>query len=230
MVHMMRILTAFLFVTAAMIIVAGCQDGVLTFPTPEPAVMRIVNVTMNVPRARVIVDSTTTIEADRGNASEFVEVAAGRQINVQLGSSQRIFRSNLRYTLGGNARVILFVRGDTTKLVEFRREIQDTVLPDSASGSVIRFTHMAENVDKAYFLEIWITGGGRLFTDEFEPGISSRSFFRITPGTYSFEVREAGTSNVLARLNNVTIDTRKSYMLYTYDSSTQMDDITLAIF
>jgi len=211
-------------------VMIGCQDGVLTFPTPEPALMRIVNVTLNVPRARVIIDSTTVIEANRGEASEFVEVAAGRQINVQLGSSNRIYRSNLRYTLGGSGRVILFVRGDTTKLVEFRREIQDTLLPDTAQSSFVRFTHMAENVDSGYFLELWITGGPRVFTDEFEPGISSRSYFPLTSGTYSFEVREAGTTNVLARLSNVVIDSGRSYMLYTYDASDSIDDMSLAIF
>ena len=211
-------------------VMIGCQDGVLTFPTPEPALMRIVNVTLNVPRARVIIDSTTVIEANRGEASEFVEVAAGRQINVQLGSSNRIYRSNLRYTLGGSGRVILFVRGDTTKLVEFRREIQDTLLPDTTQSSFVRFTHMAENVDSGYFLELWITGGPRVFTDEFEPGISSRSYFPLTSGTYSFEVREAGTTNVLARLSNVVIDSGRSYMLYTYDASDSIDDMSLAIF
>ncbi len=212
------------------LVMIGCQDGVLTFPTPEPAQMRIVNVTLNVPRARVIIDSTTVIEANRGEASEFVEVAAGRQINVQLGSSNRIYRSNLRYTLGGSGRVILFVRGDTTKLVEFRREIQDTVLPVNTQSSFVRFTHMAENVDSGYFLELWITGGPRVFTDEFEPGISSRSYFPLTSGTYSFEVREAGTTNVLARLSNVVIDSGRSYMLYTYDASDSIDDMSLAIF
>jgi hypothetical protein len=89
---------------------------------------------------------------------------------------------------------------------------------------------MAENVDSGYFLELWITGGPRVFTDEFEPGISSRSYFPLTSGTYSFEVREAGTTNVLARLSNVVIDSGRSYMLYTYDASDSIDDMSLAIF
>ncbi len=230
MVHMMRILNSVLLVAAAMLIVAGCQDGVLTFPTPEPAKVRIVNVTVNVPKVRVVIDSTTVIEAARGAASEFFEVAAGRQIGVQIGSSNRIYRTNLKYTLGGNGRVVLFVRGDTTKLVEFRREIQDTILSSSETSSVLRFTHMAENVDKAYLLEVWITGGTKLFPDEFQPGISSRSYYPITSGTYSFEVREAGTTNVLARLTDVSIEQGRSYMLYTYDSTPAIDDLKLAIF
>ncbi|MEN9282178.1 MAG: hypothetical protein RL594_1113 [Bacteroidota bacterium] len=217
-------------VIAIALLVSACQDGVLNFPTPEPALVRIVNVTANLSRARVTIDSTTLIEADRGAASEFASVAAGRQLQVQVGSPQRAFRTNLKYTLGGGARVILFVRGDTTSLIEFRREIQDTVLPPSAATSVIRFTHMAENVDKGYFVEVWQRNGQQLFPIEFEPGISSRSYYAIAPGTYSFEVREAGTTNVLARLENITIGSAESRMLYTYNTSSVTDDITLAIF
>ncbi|MBU3679178.1 MAG: DUF4397 domain-containing protein [Candidatus Kapabacteria bacterium] len=216
--------------TLLLIALCGCQDGVLTFPSPEPALLRIVNVTTNLNRARVTIDSTMLIEADRGLASPYTEVAAGRQLFVQVGSPQRVLRNNLKYTLGGGARVILFVRGDTTSLIEFRREIQDTVLPAGSQNSVVRFTHMAENVDKAYFVEIWLNGSQRLFPIEFEPGISSPSYYSIAPGTYSFEVREAGTTNVLARLTDVTIGSGSSKMLYTYNASAAIDDISLTLF
>lgn len=226
---MLRSITAPIFSIALVLLLGSCQDGVLTFPSPEPAQLRIVNVTTNLQRARITIDSTIIVDADRGMASEYTAVAAGRQLQVQIGSSSRILRSNLKYTLGGGARVILFVRGDTTSLVEFRREIQDTLLPGGASNSVLRFTHMAENVDKGYFVEIWISGGEKLFPVEFEPGISSR-YYSIAPGTYSFEVREAGTTNVLSRLENVTIDAGQSKMLYTYNASSTIDDMKLTIF
>lgn len=227
---MIRFLLSAITLTLLLLVLDSCEDGVITFPTPEPAELRIVNVTNNLQRARVTIDSTVFIEADRGKASDYTQVAAGRQIQVQIGNPMRVFRSNLKYTLGGGARVILFVRGDTTGLVEFRREIQDTMLPPGSTDAVLRFTHMAENVDKGYFAEIWITGGARLFPVEFEPGISSRSYYSIGPGTYSFELREAGTSNVLARLNDVTIRAGTASMLYTYNASSAQDDISLAIF
>jgi hypothetical protein len=227
---MIRYLTSALTLTVLLLVLGSCEDGVITFPTPEPAQLRIVNVTSNLQRARVTIDSATFIEADRGRASDYTQIAAGRQIQVQIGSPTRVFRNNLRYTLGGGARVILFVRGDTTSLIEFRREIQDTALPMGSTNAVLRFTHMAENVDKGYFTEIWISGGEQLFPVEFEPGISSRSYYAIAPGTYSFELREAGTQNVLARLNDVTIRAGTSSMLYSYNASPTEDDITLAIF
>ncbi|HLP27523.1 MAG TPA: hypothetical protein VK147_02705 [Candidatus Didemnitutus sp.] len=211
--------------------IVGCESGVITFPTPDPAAVRIVNTTQNVPIVRVTMDSTINVDVARGLTTEYTPVAAGRPITFQIGSPTTLYRDNLRYTLGGNGRVILFVRGDTSSLVEFRREIQDTMLSPGTTSSVIRFTHMAENVDRAYFLEVWITGGTRLLPEEYEPGISSPFYHGIEPGTYSFEVREGGTTNVLAVLPNVQISSGRSYMLYTYDAEPPtLDRISLSIF
>lgn len=215
----------------ASIALVGCESGVITFPAPDPAFVRIANVTQNVPISRVTIDSTIGVDITRGEASSFTEVSAGRPIVFTIGSPEKVYRNNLKYTFGGGGRVILFVRGDTTSLVEFRREIQDTLLPTDAPTSVIRFTHMAETVDKAYFLEVWITGGERLLPEEFEPGISSLTYKNIQPGTYTFEVREGRTTNVIATLPNVTIIPGQSYMLYTYDAEPPLvDRVTLKIF
>lgn len=212
-------------------LLVSCQSGVITFPTPDPAAVRIVNVTQNVPITRVTMDSTIAVDAGRGNASGYTSVAAGRPIAFTIGNTAKVYRDNLKYTLGGLGRVILFVRGDSTSLVEFRREIQDTLMPTSSTTAVIRFTHMAELVDKAYFLEVWIVGGPRLLPEEYEPGISSISFKGIQPGIYSFEVREARTTNVIATLPNVTVTAGVSYMLYTYDTAPPtIDNVTLKIF
>lgn len=216
---------------AVILSVMGCESGVITFPTPDPASVLIVNTTQNVPTVRVTMDSTINVDVTRGNASAYTQVAAGRPVTFFIGSPSTVYRDNLRYTLGGNGRVILFVRGDTNSLVEFRREIQDTVMPAGSTSSVIRFTHMAERVDKAYFLEVWITGGPRLLPEEYEIGISSPVYHGIEPGTYSFEVREGGTTNVLAVLPNVQISAGRSYMLYTFDAEPPtVDSISLSIF
>jgi len=215
---------------AAALLLASCGDGVLTFPVPDPALVRIVNVTQNVPVARVVFDSTIIADAARGKASAFVQIAAGRPVTFSLGTPTKTFRSNLRYTLGGNARVILFARGDTNGLVEFRREIQDTILPGTSQQAVVRFTHMAENVDKAYFVEVW-ANGQRLMSQDFEPGICSPSYTALSPGAYTFEIREAGTTNVLATLTNAQLSAGISYMLYSYDGNpSATDNITLDIF
>ena len=218
-------------IIAPLLLVYGCDTGVLSFPTPEQAGVRIVNVTQNLPVLRITIDSATVLDENRGESSDYSMVAAGRPVTFTIGTINEILRDNLRYTLGGGGRVILFVRGDTTSLVEFRREIQDTVLPQNSTSSVIRFTHMAQSVDKVCFLEVWVTGGSRLLPEEFELGHSSVTYTGIQPGTYSFEIREGGTANVLATLPNVKIDAARSYMLYTHDAEPpSIDIITLKIF
>ncbi len=213
-----------LFALALVAACTSCSDGVIVFPTPESAFVRIINTSRNLAPSRITIDSSTIIDTERGLFSTYTPAAAGRPIQFDIGSTTKDYRTGLRYTLGGGARIILFVRGDTSSTVEFRREIQDTVLPSNASESVIRFTHMAEFTDKAYFVEVWTSAGTKLFPEEYEPGISSRFYARIAPGTYSFELREAGTTTVVATLQNVVVVPGRSYMLYSYDSKPPIPD------
>jgi len=126
--------------------------------------------------------------------------------------------------------VMLFAYGSKGTVVEFRRAIQDTTLPAS-SNPVIRFTHMAQNVDRYATLEVWIKGGQRLIAEDFDPGLTSLAYTSLSPGTYSFELREYQTTNVVAELNNVAIEPGRSYMLYSWDAAPPaLDSISLSIF
>jgi hypothetical protein len=222
-------------------LLTGCESGVLVFPTPQPAKVRFVNVTSDIATVRVVVDAATTVDVARGDASDYTDVGAGRQVAVVVtepdpdpadATPSRIFVDTTKYTFGEEARVILFVFGDTTGTTAFRREIQDTVLPSPTSTPVIRFTHMALSVDKAYFVDVFITGGRQLFANqEFSPGISASTYEEIEPGTYTFELRESGTTNVVAILRDVTIEAGRPYMLYSYDAAPpELDAVALSIF
>jgi hypothetical protein len=210
--------------------ISGCSDGVLTFPTPDPALVRVVNTTQDVSQLSVVIDASITVTAARGASADTVRAAAGRPIGFVLKEGETdLRRDTLFYTLGGDGRIILFARGSKQNVVEFRRVIQDTVLAPS-DMPVIRFTHMAENTDQYISLEVWITGGEQLFGEIFDPGLSSK-YQELTPGTYNFELREAGTTNVVATLTNVQITTGRSYMLYSWDTAPPaLDQVTLSIF
>lgn len=210
--------------------ISGCSDGVLTFPTPDPALVRVVNTTQDVAQLSIVIDASVTVTAARGASADTVRAAAGRPIGFVLKEGETdLRRDTLFYTLGGDGRIILFARGSKQNVVEFRRVIQDTVLAPS-DMPVIRFTHMAENTDQYISLEVWITGGEQLFGEIFDPGLSSK-YQELTPGTYNFELREAGTTNVVATLTNVQITTGRSYMLYSWDTAPPaLDQVTLSIF
>jgi len=228
------------FLIAAVVLI-GCESGVLVFPTPQPAGVRFVNVTQNIDPVRLVIDNTTNVDVPRGLAASYADVGAGRQVALVVTEpdadpsdtrAARIFVDTTKYTFGEGGRVILFVYGDTTSTISFRREIQDTVMPSASSKPVIRFTHMALNVDKAFFVDVWISGGRQLFANqEFSPGISSAVYEELEPGTYTFEIRESGTTNVLATLKDVTILAGRPYMLYSYDATpTDVDVVALSIF
>jgi len=218
-------------IVVLMLVCVACEEDVLTFPTPNPAQVRIVNTTQDVGVLSVLIDRTSTVDVNRGTASNEVTTSAGRPVSFVLKEGTTdLRRDTLYYTLGGDARVILFTYGSKNGLVEFRRAIQDTTL-DAASDPVIRFTHMAESTDQFSTLEVWITGGPRLLSEDFDYGLSSTSYQSIAPGTYSFEVREYGTTNVGATISNVTLERGKSYMLYVYDTEPPTPDrIALSIF
>lgn len=211
-------------------ILSACSDGVLTFPTPDPALVRVVNTTQDVEQLTIVIDEVATVTASRGASADTVRAAAGRPIGFVLKEgSTTLRRDTLFYTLGGNGRIILFTRGSKQNVVEFRRVIQDTVLAPS-NVPLIRFTHMAENTDQYISLEVWISGGQQLFGEIFDPGLSSK-YQELQPGSYTFELREAGTTNVVATLPDVQIKNGQSYMLYAWDTAPpELDQVTLSIF
>lgn len=211
--------------------VIGCDDGVLNFPQPAPASLRVVNVTQDVATLGVVLEGASTLLIDRGAASSEIDVTAGRPVSFVFKEGDSVLRRDtLFYTLGGDAHVILFAKGTKTNLVEFRQAIQDT----SVSGNTmafVRFTHMAENVNRAEFVELWTDGGQKVFDNLFLPGISSSNYAQLTPGAYTFVLREEGTGEVLGCLANVSLLAGSSYMLYSYDAAPPaVDSIAMDIF
>lgn len=210
--------------------IAGCSDGVITFPAPEPAQIRVVNATINVPLLRVTIDSSSYVDVARGAASSFTTVPAGRPATFFFGSPSRTYRSDLRFTLGGSARVLLFIWGDSSSVIEYRRVIQDTLLPAGTPNAFVRFTHMGGSTGSGFYeVDVWINGQTKLTQEYFEPGASSASYSTLQPGRYSFELRESGTSTVLATLADVELRAGTSYMLFSFDAATA-GDLQLGIF
>lgn len=225
---MKHLLTLSLFV--CLIVLGGCNENILVFPTLDPALVRIVNTTQDVGTLDVVVDGSATVTSQRGFVTEYTSSPAGRPVGFVLNENgEPLRRDTLFYTLGGNAKVILFARGAKATLVEFRRAIQDTTLAPT-DDPVIRFTHMAENTDFFVTLELFFKGGEKVYDEEFDPGLSS-GYASLAPGTYSFEVRSWETGDVAATLENVEIKSGQAYMLYAWDENPPaVDQVALSVF
>lgn len=212
-------------------LILGCDDGVLNFPQPAPANVRVVNVTQDVATLGVEIDGDGTLLSARGGASQPLAVPAGRRISLVFKNGDSVLgRDTLRLTFGGGANVILFAKGTKANLIDFRQPIQDTNVTGSLMAFV-RFTHMSDFFDKAGFVELWLDNGQKVFDNIFEPGITARDYAQLSPGTYSFVLREEGTGTELARLNNVQLSAGTSYMLFSYDAAPPIvDSIALNVF
>jgi len=208
---------------------SGCTEDVLVFPAPEPAAVRIVNTTQDVALLETVVDGTVSVTTTRGATANAVSAPAGRPVGFVFKSNgQNLRRDTLFYTLGGGANVILFARGSTAGLVEFRRALQDTTIAADADP-VVRFVHMAENTDQFVTLEVWEKGGSQAFPEIFDPGIAS-SYRPFSAGTHTFEVREWSSTNVAAELT-LSLERGKAYVLYAWDAAPPvLDSVALSAF
>ena len=218
-----------LLVILAGLIAGACEQDVLVFPTPDPARVRIVNTTQDVANLETVIDESVSISAERGAATMYASAPAGRPIGFVFKSNgEDLRRDTLFYTLGGSANVILFARGSSTGLVEFRRPLQDTIIPVEADP-VVRFVHMGERTDQFFTLEVFTSDGERAFPEIFDPGIASA--YRAFPaGEITFEAREWESPTVAAQ-TTLTLERGKSYVLYTYDTMPPtFDQLTMAWF
>ena len=225
----MQYLRPFLLVLSAALIASACSEDVLVFPTPDPARVRIVNTTQDVATLETVIDESVSITAARGQATVYASAPAGRPIGfVFKEDGKDLRRDTLFYTLGGSANVILFARGSKTGLVEFRRPLQDTILPADADP-VVRFVHMAERTDQFFTLEVFTGDGERAFPEIFDPGIAS-GYLSFPAGEITFEAREWEGPTAAATLTT-TLERGKSYVVYTYDAMPPaMDQLTMTVF
>lgn len=217
-----------------MLTLAGCNESVLEFPLPTPARVRIVNTSRDADTIGVVIDSTIALGVARGDVSPFVEVGAGRPITFIVTYRGAIIgRDTSKYTMGSNGSIILFARGSKSKLVSFNSPVQDTVLAADEANAFLKFTNACEYdyVEAGGLVEVFSGSGDKIFKEQYPPDITSPRWSRMAPGTYTFIVREAGTTRELTRIENVVLQAGKSYMLYSYDRNPPaLDDIGLRIF
>lgn len=154
----------------------------------------------------------------RAQASQPVAVASGREAILSIGSqNDRFYQDSLKYTFGESGRVTLFAFGDSYNKVEFRSPLRDTALASDASVAAVRFLHMAGTTGVGFYEVEVFANDLNLFSTFFEPGGGSRGYVLLQPGSYTFELRELGTPNVLVKFANVQLSKGQAYTFYSFD-------------
>ena len=107
--------------------------------------------------------------------------------------------------------------------------LKDTLSMPSAGNAGIRFVNASADAPAVDFA---VTGGSLITANKAYKGFSS---FSEIPGgkTYSFEIRKAGTSTVLATITNAQINSAYVYTIWLHgsaNSTTAATKLTLDIF
>jgi hypothetical protein len=145
----------------------------------------------------------------------YVGVDTGtRNLRIERDSTAVVFSGN--FSLAANQNYSLFVYDTLTANTLKGVLLNDTLTP-SGSSVKLRVLHLAPDAPD---VDVAITGGAVLYSNvrylgKTVPNPSQLSGFQtLAAGTYNFEVRAAGTSNVLLTVPNLTLQPGKAYTFY----------------
>lgn len=207
----------------------SCSEDVLTFPELEPARIRIVNVAPGIESLQFVIDSSIVLNVPFSEISPSTAIPSGRPIPFVINVNGRpASRDTSRFTFGTSGASFLATISLTPGNYSIVSPIRDTILPANVPNGYVKFLHGVSD-DRFFEVEVYYTQEEPLFASRtFDPYSSSPNFAQLSPGTYTFYLREAGSSTEFARLENVRIDAGRSYLLYSHPSSAG-DGINLKI-
>lgn len=212
----------FMFAAALCAVFAmSCDEDVLTFPELEPARIRIVNVAPGIESLQFVIDSSTILNVPFSELSAPTEIPAGRPIPFVINVNGRpASRDTSRFTFGTSGSSFLATISLTPGNYSIVSPIRDTILPTNVPNGYVKFLHGVSD-DRFFEVEVYYAQDQSLFASRtFDPYSSSPNFAQLSPGTYTFYLREPGGSTEFARLENVRIDAGRSYLLYSHSSPT----------
>lgn len=87
--------------------------------------------------------------------------------------------------------------------------IPDPVMPLPANKVYVRFGHLSPNAPN---VDVALSDGNRLFNNVGYPGVTG--YVLLDPGTYVFEIRIAGTNQMVLYVPNITLIPNRFYSVY----------------
>jgi hypothetical protein len=188
----------------------ACDDDDDSTPTPAAqAKVLVTHASPDAPGVDLLVDNAKQNSAALTfpNSTGYLALNAGtRNIKVNVaGTSTTVINADIDFV--ANKNYSLFAVDSVANLGAVLFE-DDLTAPASGKAHV-RFIHLSPN---APAVDVALTGGGAVFPNfEFTEG---STFLPLDAGTYSLEVRLAGTSTVVLPLPGIALEAGKIYTVF----------------
>jgi len=191
--------------------ISGCKKDDSSNPTTPPAGTGYVMATHASPDAPTVdlyVDGTKVASnVSYLMSTSYLPVAEGTHtVDVKLaGTSTTVY--TIPAPAAANVYYSVFAGG---KLADFSfYGFIDTLTTPASGKAHVRFIHMSPD---APAVDVWVVGGTKLVSNA--SFAEATSFAPVDAGTYSFDVRLAGTSTSVLSVPNVAFAAGKIYTVY----------------
>jgi len=194
---------------AGSIVLNGCsKDDDPVAAAPSPAYVMVVHASPDAPGVDLLVDNAVAgTNLTFPNNTGYVQVSAGiRNVKVNVtGTSTTVIEATVPIAEG--ARYSAFATDSVANIAPLL--LVDTLTTPAAGKAHVRFIHLSPN---APAVDITLTNGTVVFGNKTFKEYTS--FTPLDAGTYTLEVRVAGTSTVVLTLPPLTLTAGKIYTVF----------------
>lgn len=187
----------------------ACDDDDDELPMVSNAQVMAVHASPDAPGVDLLVDNKKVNSAALmyPNNTGYLTVEQGRR-NIRInaaGTSTSVIDANLDLKAGANYTVFAAGRLSGIKPIV----LEDNLTAPASGQAHLRFVHLAPD---APAVDIAVQGGPVVFSNRsFE---SATAFTPVAAGTYTLEVRPAGTTTVVLTVPNVQLQNGKIYTVF----------------
>ncbi len=176
--------------------------------TPQTANIMVIHASPDAPGVDILVDNTVAVaNLTFPNNSGYRQVTAGiRNIKANVaGTATTVIQANV--PVAGGVTYSVFATDSVASLAPLL--LVDTLTTPAAGKAHVRFVHLSPN---APAVDITLTDGTVVFGNKLFQ--ESTSFTPLDAGTYTLQVRAAGTTTVVLELPPITLVAGKIYTVF----------------
>lgn len=197
----------FVISIALLLTFTACGDDDSVSPNPGKARVMAIHAAPNAPGIDVYVDNKLVqSNLTFPNNTQYIEVLAGlRSIKVNVaGTAITVFDQTIPFAENKNYSAFATDSSGTLDALL----LEDNLTAPASGKAHVRFIHLSSN---APAVDVVADGEVILSNVSFKDVINFTAF---DAGTYSVQVREAGTANVVLNVGNITLTGGKIYTVF----------------